>query len=222
MFASSTLTRRVYIRQLGRGFFVNVTAGRTVYRSAERPEASGWGVATLLREIIAKGVKARGGKGRDLTRRMLYLPALIVAAVLMACAVVVLALSEKAEATFPGKNGRIAYSVFGERTDDAIYTIGPDGGAKTKLTRGYQPSYSPDGKRLAYTVSGGNSARDALSETSQGFQPSSGKGPAYNASEKLQKTKTASGARVTLNWVYAEENYVSIGYQVEDLKDLQA
>ena len=82
-----------------------------------------------------------------------------------------------------------------------------------------QPSYSPDGKRIAYTVFGGNSAREALSETSQGFQPSAGKGPAYNASEKLQLTKTASGARVTLNWVYAEENYVSIGYQVEDLKD---
>jgi hypothetical protein len=133
--------------------------------------------------------------------------------------VALLALSEKAEATLPGKNGRVAYSAFGERTDDAIYTIDPGGGAKTKLTRGYQPSFSPDGKRFANTVSGGNSARDALSDTHQGFQPSAGKGPAYNASEKLQLTKTASGARVTLNWVYVEENYVSIGYQVEDLKD---
>jgi hypothetical protein len=172
----------------------------------------------LLRKIIAKNVKARGWKGRDLTRRMLYLPALIVAAVLMACAVVVLGASEKAEAIFPGKDGREAYSVFGERTDDAIYTIGPDGGAKTTLTRGYQHS-SADGKRNAYTVLGATSARDVLSETSQGFQPSAGKGPAYNASEKLQLTKTEDGARVTLNWVYAEENYVSIGYQVEDLKD---
>jgi hypothetical protein len=200
-------------------FFVNVTAGRAVYKCAERPEASGWGVATLLREILAKDVNARSGKGRALTRRMLYLPALIVAAVLMACAVVVFALSGKAEATFPGKNGRIAYSAFGERTDDAIYTIDAGGGAKTKLTSGYQPSFSPDGNRVAYTVLGGNSAREALSETFQGFKPSGGKGPAYNASEKLQLTKTEAGARVTLNWVYAEENYVSIGYQVEDLKD---
>src|ERR687898_689303 len=153
--------------------------------------------------------------------RTLYLPALLgtLVAAVVACAVALLAVSGEAEATFPGKNGRIAYSVFGERADDAIYTIGPDGGAKTKLTRGYQPSFSPNGKRIAYTALGGNAARYALSETSQGFQPSGRKGPAYNASEKLQLKKTEAGARVTLNWVYAEENYVSIGYQVEDLKD---
>ena len=43
--------------------FVNVTAGRAVYKNAERPQASGWGVAPLLREIIAMDVKARGGRG---------------------------------------------------------------------------------------------------------------------------------------------------------------
>ena len=68
-----------------------------------------------------------------MTRRMLYLPALIFAAVLMACAVVVLALSEKAEATFPGKNGRIAYSSYEgtfPKGDFEIYTIKPDGSGK--------------------------------------------------------------------------------------------
>src|SRR5215204_4124644 len=151
--------------------------------------------------------------------RTLYLPALIVVTVLMACAAALLAVSEKAEATFPGNNGRIAYSAFDRGVDETIYTIKPGGGAKTKITKGYQPSFSLPGKRIAYTALGGNSTRDAFSKTHQGFQPSGGKGPAYIASEKLQLTKTEDGARVTLNWVYAEENYVSIGYQVEDLKD---
>jgi hypothetical protein len=154
-------------------------------------------------------------------RPTLYLPVMIVAALMVASAVALLAVSQKAEATFPDKNGRIAYSAFDldGGVDEKFYTIKPGGGAKTKLTRGYQPSFSPDGKRFAYTVLGRNSARDGLSENSQGFQPSSGTGPAYNASEKLQLTKTEAGARVTLNWVYAEENNISIGYQVEDLKD---
>ena len=43
----------------------------------------------MLREIIAKDVKARGGRGRDLLRRMVYLPALIAAAVLVSCAVAI-------------------------------------------------------------------------------------------------------------------------------------
>jgi Tol biopolymer transport system component len=109
----------------------------------------------LLREILAKDVKARGGKGRDLTRRMLNLPALIVAAVLMACAVVVLALSEKADATFPGKNGRIAYAGWNRGKDFEIYTINPDGSGKTQLTHNntndYDPAYSPDGKKIVYS-----------------------------------------------------------------------
>jgi hypothetical protein len=218
-----------------RGFFVNVTAGRAVYKNAEDPGASGWGVATLPREIIAMDVKARGGRGRVLTRRMLYLPALIVAAVLMACAAAVLALSQKkAEAAFPGKNDRIAY----QGSDHVIYTIDPNGRGKTEVTEGSDPSFSADGKKIAYVASDGNdseiytikatggrsfeyaySASDVPSDTSQGFKPGGGVGPAYNASEKLQMTKTEDGARVTLNWVYAEENYVSIGYQVENLKD---
>jgi WD40-like Beta Propeller Repeat len=103
----------------------------------------------LLRKINAKVAKTRGGEGKDLTIRTLYLPALIVAGVLMACAVVVLALSEKAEATFPGKNGRKAYEFYGGR--EGIYTSNPGGGGKTRVTFGFAPSYSPDGKRIAFT-----------------------------------------------------------------------
>jgi Tol biopolymer transport system component len=89
-----------------------------------------------------------------LTRRTLYLPALILAAVLMACAVVVLALSEKAEATFPGKNGRIAYTDWDDGKDYEIYTINPDGSDKRQLTHNntddIDPAYSSDGKRIVY------------------------------------------------------------------------
>jgi Tol biopolymer transport system component len=92
-----------------------------------------------------------------LTRRMLYLPALIVAAVLMACAVVVLVVSQKADATFPGKNGRIAYASYDApfpKGDSEIYTINPDGSGKTQLTNNntddLDPAYSPDGKKIVY------------------------------------------------------------------------
>jgi hypothetical protein len=60
-----------------------------------------------------------------------YLPALIVAGVLLACAAALLALSEKAEATFPGKNGKIAYVGGG-----VIYTNNPGGGGTAKVTNG--------------------------------------------------------------------------------------
>jgi hypothetical protein len=54
------------------------------------------------------------------TRRMLHLPAALLgslaAAVVLACAAALLAGSQKAEATFPGKNGRIAYSGGTETT----------------------------------------------------------------------------------------------------------
>jgi hypothetical protein len=161
----------------------------------------------------------RERKGRRMARRTFYLPVMIAVAVSVACsAVALLALSEeKAEATFPGKNGRMAYT---STSNGVIYSLlKPGGGAKTEVAGSHQPSFSPDGNGVAHTVFGGASAREALSGTSQGFRPGGGAGPAYKASEKLQLTKTEDGARVTLNWVYAEENYVSIGYQVEDLKD---
>jgi Tol biopolymer transport system component len=87
------------------------------------------------------------------TRRTRHLTALLgtlAAAVLVACAVALLAVSKEAEATFPVKNGRIAYNSNG-----VLYTINPDGSAKTKVTdtrvSGYPIDYSPDGKKITYT-----------------------------------------------------------------------
>src|SRR5215208_7870687 len=92
-----------------------------------------------------------------MARRKLYLPVLIAAAVAVACAVALSAVSEKAEATFPGKNGRIAYASYDAplpKGDSEIYTINAFGSGKTRLTNNntddLDPSYSPDGKKIVY------------------------------------------------------------------------
>jgi Tol biopolymer transport system component len=82
---------------------------------------------------------------------------MIAATVAVACAMALAAGSQKkAEAAFPGKNGRIAY----QGSDRVIYTVLPDGGRKTKVTNSnmesYNPSFSADGKRIAYTGWDGN------------------------------------------------------------------
>ena len=57
-----------------------------------------------------------------------------------------LALPSPAEASFPGKNGKIAIVRAG-----GIYTINPDGSGLTPITTGAaEPAWSPDGTRLAF------------------------------------------------------------------------
>jgi Tol biopolymer transport system component len=59
-----------------------------------------------------------------------------------------------AEATFPGKPGKIAYSGY-DGNDSEIYTIKSGGGGKVQLTDNatynYDPSYSPSGKQIVYS-----------------------------------------------------------------------
>src|SRR5215210_6145121 len=59
-----------------------------------------------------------------------------------------------AEATFPGKPGKIAYQ-GNDGQDPEIYTINSGGGGKVQLTDNstgdYEPSYSPSGKKIVYS-----------------------------------------------------------------------
>ena len=78
---------------------------------------------------------------------------MLVAVGLLVLMLVVVVQPHPAGATFPGLNGKIAYMVL---NDSGIYTINPGGGGKTKVAVGQEPSYSPDGKRIAYSGYDGN------------------------------------------------------------------
>jgi Tol biopolymer transport system component len=104
--------------------------------------------------------------------RIVLLLSSIVAALLLAYGVEILNAVKPAEATFPGVNGRIAYSEDDDPTDDGsdefetgddeIYTSNPDGTGKLQLTNDdgndFSPDYSPDGKKIVYVDSDGFSA----------------------------------------------------------------
>jgi dipeptidyl aminopeptidase/acylaminoacyl peptidase len=66
-----------------------------------------------------------------------------------------LALATPADATFPGGNGRIAFSTFAEGGSYEIFSVNPDGTDPTNLSRSpisdADPAWSADGMRIAWT-----------------------------------------------------------------------
>jgi hypothetical protein len=85
-------------------------------------------------------------------RRAILVPATMAVALVATCAVVLLMVPQEAEATFPGKPGKIAYSGF-EGNDTEIYTIDPNGTGKFQVTKNgandTDPAYSLSGRRVA-------------------------------------------------------------------------
>jgi len=80
---------------------------------------------------------------------------LLIASAAALCGFVILAitLSKSGHASFPGTNGKIAYSNGQSYVSQSIYSVNADGSSPTGLTAGandYAPSYSADGSKIAF------------------------------------------------------------------------
>src|SRR5215213_10241655 len=88
---------------------------------------------------------------------------MIAAALAMACLVALLTVSQKSEAAFPGKNGRIAFEGYRDTdTGDSsaeIITVSPDGTGMKQLT-----SASGSGTRGIYVMNRSGNAKKALTD----------------------------------------------------------
>jgi hypothetical protein len=111
--------------------------------------------ANAWRAAEPRYARSEGGKiVKTLRLNHLRAALLAVAAAGLLAAVgllVVILYAQPAEATFPGKSGKIAYSGY-DGTDFEIYTIKSGGGGKVPVTdnntNDYEPSYSPSGKKI--------------------------------------------------------------------------
>jgi hypothetical protein len=83
----------------------------------------------------------RGTASRWMLHQAALLGTLSVA-VLVACLVALLAVSKEAEATFPGKPGKIAYAGY-EGPDPEIYTIKAGGGGRFNVTDNTTNDFDP-------------------------------------------------------------------------------
>jgi TolB protein len=103
---------------------------------------------------------SRAWEGDGRMRRGLFTPIVVAVAVATLASLGMVALGRPALATFPGRNGRIAFSTGGDGTDPSltgqIFTVRPDGTGLRQVTHvakgqhAVSPSFSPDGKKILF------------------------------------------------------------------------
>jgi Tol biopolymer transport system component len=88
-----------------------------------------------------------------LKRRTNLLKVSVVAAAVMlaACFVALEVRVEPSQASYPGKNGKIAFTSYSGGGSTDILSIDPDGSDQTRLSGGSKPTWSPDGTKIAFT-----------------------------------------------------------------------
>jgi Tol biopolymer transport system component len=123
-----------------------------------------------------------------------------------------LVLAAPAHAAFPGTNGKIAFSTYGQ-----VYTINADGTGETVLASGRDPAWSADGTKLAYVNPAGHLAvmnADGSGQTDLGVAPQ----PGYEFSDLWNPSWSPDGTKIvyendeeTIDDLQTREIYVVSG-----------
>jgi TolB protein len=102
------------------------------------------------------------------TSRLLGVRGVLAAALLLAAVMLVLS-AASADATFPGQDGKIAFTRDNYRQETSgIFAVAPEGGAQERLgpENAFSPSWSADGRRVIFVRYSGGGEREFTPRTS--------------------------------------------------------